>query len=342
MNRPNRIVSLIVPCRNERDYIESFVANAMSLSVPAGWSKEILIADGCSDDGTDGVLGRLSETFPELLVLANPEKIVSTGLNVCLSRAAGEIIVRLDVHTSYEADYVLRCIEVISDTGADVVGGPWRAKAEESSQQAMVLAFQSRAMSGGAVSRDINYTGSADTVYLGAWPASTFERFGNFDPRLVRNQDDEHNLRVTLGGGKVWQDSSIRSSYHPRSSLSKCYRQFFQYGYWKPFVIRKHGMPAKVRHLVPSIAVVGFLALVVLGLFFHPLLATAVVLSALYVVLLLGVALLACGAKHFKHILRVVLALACQHAGYGFGSISGWVRILRGDTAGPSNMRLTR
>jgi hypothetical protein len=34
----------------------------------------------------------------------------------------------------------------------------------------------------------------------------------------VRNQDDEHNLRIVKGGGKIWQASRIRSSYRPRTT----------------------------------------------------------------------------------------------------------------------------
>jgi hypothetical protein len=47
-----------------------------------------------------------------------------------------------------------------------------------------------------ARSRDRAYEGEADTIYLGCWPRAVFERFGGFDEQLVRNQDDEHNLRL--------------------------------------------------------------------------------------------------------------------------------------------------
>ena len=40
-----------------------------------------------------------------------------------------------------------------------------------------------------------------------------------FDEELVRNQDDELNLRITLSGGKIWQSKEIRSWYYPRPSL---------------------------------------------------------------------------------------------------------------------------
>ena len=65
-------------------------------------------------------------------------------------------------------------------------------------QHAVAAAFQSPLVAGGARSRRLDHEGPVDTVYLGAWPRATFERFGGFDENLVRNQDDEHNLRMTI------------------------------------------------------------------------------------------------------------------------------------------------
>ena len=58
-----------------------------------------------------------------------------------------------------------------------------------------------------------------DSVYLGCWRRDLFERIGLFDEKLVRNQDDEFNLRLARSGGRVWQSPRIRSWYQPRSLL---------------------------------------------------------------------------------------------------------------------------
>ena len=81
------------------------------------------------------------------------------------------------------------------------------ASAPDSMQAAIAAAFQSRWLAGGARSRQLDYDGEVDTVYLGCWPRAGFERFGGFDEALVRNQDDEHNLRIVRGGGRVWQST---------------------------------------------------------------------------------------------------------------------------------------
>ena len=73
----------------------------------------------------------------------------------------------------------------------------------------------------------------------------------------MRNQDDEHNLRIVRAGGRLWQSSRIRSSYRPRATLGQVFRQYLQYGYWKPFVMKKHGQAASLRHFVPAAFVVA-------------------------------------------------------------------------------------
>ena len=107
--------------------------------------------------------------------------------------------------------------------------------------------------SAGLAGTTANYEGKLDTVYLGCWPREVFERIGLFDEELVRNQDDEFNLRLARAGGKIWQSPRIKSWYSPRGSLGDLFRQQMQYGYWKVRVIQKHRMPASVRHLVPGV-----------------------------------------------------------------------------------------
>src|ERR1019366_4957420 len=53
-------------------------------------------------------------------------------------------------------------------------------------------------------------------------------------------------------GGKIWQSSEIVSWYRPRTTISSLFRQYFQYGFWKVRVIRKHKIPASWRHLIPG------------------------------------------------------------------------------------------
>ena len=212
----------------------------------------MIVADGMSDDGTRAILEQFAKTEPRLKIVDNPNRIVSTGLNAALAVARGKVIIRMDAHTEFARDYVRSCLEVLEATGADNVGGPWVAKGSGQVGRAIAAAFQSPFAMGGARGHDPSYEGTVDTVYLGCWPRRVFDQIGLFDEELVRNQDDEFNLRLTEHGGRIYQSPRIRSWYTPRNSLRALLNQYKQYGYWKVRVIRKHQKPASIRHLVPA------------------------------------------------------------------------------------------
>lgn len=346
VSRVQRLVSVIVPCRNEGNHIGAFLANVLRQQLPAGWNLQLIIADGMSDDSTRELLAQAQSVDPRVQWIDNPRRIASTGLNAALLRAQGEVIVRMDVHTVYAADYIVECLAALQATGADNVGGPWRAQAAAPAapmELAAAAAFQSPWVAGGARSRRLGYDGWTDTVYLGCWPRATFDRFGHFDEDLVRNQDDEHNLRIVRGGGRVWQASRIHSAYRPRATLAQVFQQFLQYGYWKPFVIAKHRQAAALRHMLPG----AFVASV-------PLLAVAVAVGApawLLVGPVLGYTLVVTASAAtiavqaqlgLAGMMRVAAVVAAYHVGYGIGSLMGWFDVVCGGRGRGRFASLTR
>ena len=344
MNDPMSTVSVVVPCRNERAHIASFCADLARQTLPDGWALQVLIADGRSDDGTRELLQSLCAGDRRLQLIDNPQRIVSSGLNRAIDAARGEVIVRMDVHTAYATDYIAECLAAVKATGATCVGGPWRPVGDGWPQAAIALAFQSRFGSGGAASRRIDFSGPVDTVYLGAWRREELLRLGGFDEYLVRNQDDELNLRIVRSGGVVWQSATIRSTYTPRGSFTALFRQFHQYGYWKVPVIRKHRLPASPRHLVPFAFVAGLAALAVLAPWSMLAQGALVGVLAVYAVAaLVNAAMLARAPHRLRDTLGIAAAIACMHLGYGLGFGRALVEVLLlRRTPGAAATRLTR
>ena len=147
------------------------------------------------------------------------------------------------------------------------MGGPWVARGKGRIGRAISAAFQSSFATGGARGHDPNYSGPVDTVYLGCWPREVFDRIGMFDEELVRNQDDEFNLRLTRSGGKIWQSTRIKSWYHPRETLRQLFSQYVQYGYWKVRVMQKHTLPASLRHVIPACFILVLIILPLISLY---------------------------------------------------------------------------
>jgi succinoglycan biosynthesis protein ExoA len=336
------LVSAVVPCRNEKDHIEAVIRTILAQEPPPG-GFEVIVADGMSDDGTREVLSCFSESDPRLRVVDNPERIVSTGLNSAIHAAHGEVIVRMDAHTAYAPDYIRQCFTALQETGADNVGGPWVAKGENLVGQAVAAVSQSRFGTGGARGHDPDYTGPVDTVYLGCWPRSAFDRFGMFDEQLIRNQDDEFNLRLLRSGGKIWQSARIKSWYQPRKSLKALLQQQIQYGYWKVRVIQKHRMPASIRHLVPGIFVFSFLVLLLASFWLTVAMWAWLALVGAYVICNVAASFLTAAQQGWKVFPILPLVFAGYHFGYGCGFLCGlWHFVVLRRPPNSSFSRLTR
>jgi succinoglycan biosynthesis protein ExoA len=336
------LVSVVVPCRNEASHLDAFVASVLAQRLSTCDTLEVVVADGESDDGTRARLDTLAHAEPWLRAIDNPQRIVSTALNRAIAAAVGEVIVRMDVHTEYADDYVAQCLRALEETGATCVGGPWVPVGERGRQRQIALAFQSRFGSGGAASRRADYTGEVDTVYLGAWRRADLLRLGGFDETLVRNQDDELALRIVRSGGRIWQCSGIRSRYTPRASFAALARQFYQYGYWRVPVIRKHRLPASPRHLVPVAFVTLLLALALAGLVWPPAWWGLGSLAGFYAAVALANAWpLASGSA--RDAAGIAWAFACMQLGYGAGFACALVDfVLLRRRPGGAATRLTR
>jgi len=262
------LVSVIAPCLNEAEHIELFVKEVFRQRLPRSFGLELLVVDGGSNDGTLPKLDALSIAYPPLHVLPNPERITSFALNRGIRASTGDVIVRMDIHTTYADDYIAECLAARDETGADNVGGPWVADITGGSvSEAVGLSFACRWVTGGGKAHDPSHEGPVDTVFLGCWRREAFQRFGLFDETLVRAQDSEFNFRILLLGGKIWQTPRICSWYQPRKCVTQLFRQYGQYGYWKVATLKKHGQPASLRQLVPGASILALFALLVVGLF---------------------------------------------------------------------------
>jgi glycosyltransferase involved in cell wall biosynthesis len=334
-------VSIIVPCCNERPFLVPFL-DAVLAQAHAHGQCEVLIADGASTDGSRAVLDARAATTPLLRIVDNPQRLVATGLNAALALAHGDVLVRLDVHTTYAPDYLTQCLAVLAETGAANVGGPWVARGTTPMSRAIAAAFQTPFAVGGARSHDATWEGPVASVYLGCWPRASFAAVGTFDAGLVRNQDDEHNFRLSQAGLRIWQSPRIRSWYHPRPSLRALWRQWHQYGYWKVAVGRKHRRPTSLRQLVPALFL-STVGLLLLGSLVwpatRPLCAFTLALYGAFLLTACGVT--AWGVRHqpgaWAHLVpRLPAVFACFHVAYGTGFLRGlwdfllWRRAPRG------------
>jgi glycosyltransferase involved in cell wall biosynthesis len=341
------LVSAVVPCRNEIGHIRECVESLLRQEAVVG-GFEIIVADGMSDDGTREALDELVLRHPQLRVVDNPRRITPCGMNAGILAARGQWIAILGSHSRYAPDYLACCLEVARETGADNVGGAMRCEGRGIVQCAIAAAHHSPFAVGGAAWHNPQHDGPADTVFGGFYRRAIFDRIGLFDETLIRNQDDELNLRLCRSGGRIWHSPRIRSWYSPRASIRALFRQYYQYGYWKVRVIQKHRLPASWRHLIPGlfVLIVGLLSVSSLVIWGFAATQTesdqgtrgvlAVLLSLLGVtlgtyLLTVIVASAVTASRTRERVFAVLPAVfPCYHFGYGMGFLAGlWDFILR-------------
>ncbi|MFQ5779968.1 MAG: glycosyltransferase, partial [Nitrospiria bacterium] len=120
-----RFVSIIIPCRNERDFIASCLDSILGNDYPFRLI-EILVVDGMSTDGTRGIVEAYAQHHTFIRLLDNPKKLTPAALNVGVKNAMGEIIIRMDAHATYDSKYISKCTKALDEYKAGNVGGIWR------------------------------------------------------------------------------------------------------------------------------------------------------------------------------------------------------------------------
>jgi succinoglycan biosynthesis protein ExoA len=333
-------VSVVLPIRNEAAFIERTLEAVFSQTYPAD-RFEVLIADGMSTDDTRAIVTTVAARHPQVRsrIIDNPRGIVPTGLNLAITAAAGDVIVRVDGHTIVAPDYIAECVRVLRESHADNAGGRMDAVSDTAFGRAVALATSSPFGVGGSRFHYSTTEEWVDTVYMGAWPRSVFGWNGLFDEELVRNQDDEFNYRLVARGGRIRLSPSIKSCYYARSTPGGVCRQYGQYGFWKVRVMQKHLQQMSPRHFVPALfvtALVGLAALAPMLPVSRWLLAAVV---GTYAAGAAAATLLVVARGTFgSHVLLVPVTFAMLHVSYGSGFLAGlcaFYRRRRSETPSP-------
>lgn len=328
------LVSIIIPCRNERNYIAKLLDSILANDYPRD-QLEIFVVDGMSDDGTQDIVRSYAALYPFISLLENPGKTAPAALNVGIARAAGDIVMRMDAHAEYPVNYISGLASALMESGADNVGGVCRTRPGDNTAiaKAISLALAHPFGVGDSYFRIdmLSKPRWVDTVPFGCFRRTIFERVGVFDEELVRNQDDEFNLRIIKNGGKILLLPQIHSIYYARSSLEKLWLMYYQYGYFKPLVIKKIGGLFTLRQLVPATFVMSLVGFSILSFWFEW---ARYALAAVAVAYLgLNLAFSAVAAWRTEPVLVFPLSLAFMliHIGYGIGFLKGvWDFLLTG------------
>lgn len=322
------LVSIIIPCRNEEKFIGKCIDSIIANDYPKE-RLEFFIVDGMSDDGTRQIEQRYGKKYPFIKVLDNPKKITPCALNKGIKYAKGQIVMRMDAHTTYERDYISKCVRYLSEYNADNVGGICKIIPRDSTFIGKAIALaSSHPFGGGDAYYRIGYSKElrfVDTVPFGCYKKEIFEKVGLFNENLVRSQDMEFNLRLRKAGGKILLHPDIVGYYYAYSDFKSFLKHRFLDGIWAIYPIKfvSH-MPISWRHLAPLTFVSSLIVTLGLGW----LLSFLIISGSYFLFNLLFSTEIALKEKDFRYFFIMPVVFAGLHTGYGLGSVFAFISCL--------------
>lgn len=329
------LVSVVVPCRNEEGFIAKAVGSILANDWPVD-SLEVLVVDGMSDDGTRDIVRAIASRDARVRLVDNPALFAGGAMAVGVAAARGDYVVRVDAHAEIPPDYVRTGIETLErHPEIWAVGGPVdRVAAGEEGR--LVAALNSNIFAtGNTPVRVGRVEGSVDAVLYPVWRRDVFERVGDFDESLVRNQDDDHHYRIREAGGVIYQTQKMRAKYYVRGSIRRFLRQYNQYAFWKVALAKKHGRFIDWKPLVPP-AFCAALALAAAGGFLTPYLWLAGgALAAAYLLVDVAASAAVAVKTGVRGFFKALAIFPVFHLRYALGIVAGiWCFYVRGFSPG--------
>lgn len=315
----NILASIIIPCRNEVKHIESTLNALLNSTIK---NIEILVVDGLSNDGTREKLEQLKNQFHNIKIIDNHLQVTPVAFNLGIKNSTGTFIFIVGARHTLDPNYIETCIDILEkDSKIGCVGGKVINAYENRESLLISKALSSSFAVGGGNFRIKESDSFVDTVGTPAYRRTIFDEIGYFDEELLRNQDDEFNFRVIKQGYKILFTTKTSIQYYVRANFKNLYKQYFQYGYWKVYVNKKHRTVTTLRQVVPLF----FVLYLFLGLLSSFIYLPLIKFNSLGIFIYLFASFYSANklSENLDETFSIMKAFFILHFGYGYGYLRG-------------------
>jgi glycosyltransferase involved in cell wall biosynthesis len=118
-------LSILVPLFNEEEFVGALLERAIAAPLPAGWEREIVVADDGSTDSSIEEVEAVAVRHPGVIRLLKSERNQGTGaaLRRAIAEASGEFAIVQDADLEYDPKDYPRMLAPLADGRADAVYG---------------------------------------------------------------------------------------------------------------------------------------------------------------------------------------------------------------------------
>lgn len=253
------MVSVVVPCRNEERHIVQCLSSVLSTTYPAS-RVEILVVDGNSSDKTAALVksvAAFSRHIP-IRMIQNPRLLQASAMNIGIAEAKGDIVVRIDAHSTINSDYIHVGVDALSRFDAENVGGIMRVVPGAKTDIAAAIAAAVRHPFG--TGRYLRWMQSQQTpiavenASFGCFKKSFVVSNGiDFDDSLARGEDVDFNRKILGIGRKVLLVPEMKFNYFAKHDLHSLINYHLRVGAWTTSGLTSGDRPT-LRQLLPGVA----------------------------------------------------------------------------------------
>lgn len=322
-------VSFIVVAYNAGNKIENLLMNLEEQDYDHS-NIEIILVDSNSTDNTKEIMTRfkeLNKSFSKVMVLDNPKKILPCGWNIALKASTGEVILRVDAHSSLPNDFISKNVNRIKQ-GEKIVGGHRISIIDENNswQKTLLIAEKSIFGSGIASYRRKEEEQYVTTLAHAAYSREAFKKVRGYDERLARTEDNEMHYRMKKAGYKFLLDPTIKSYHHARNGLSKMMKQKYLNGYWIGLTMGISPKCFSIYHFVP-LAFVLALIISIMGAFTFSVIPLVLLLSVYFMFNIVNTIFSVILEKKHLSYLLLPFIFFLLHLSYGWGTLYGLIKL---------------
>ena len=323
-------VSVIIPCRNEERYIDHCISSLLRTNYPVS-HLEILIVDGSSTDGTKTKLASLKRKHPIIQILDNPKKVIPVAMNIGIAHSTGDIVLKVDAHSTYPENYIAQCVKFMIEYQADNIGGHLSVTPSSNTivAKSIAIVLSSKIGSGyGSTKTKVSVPTWTDSVGFGCYKRSMLDKIGFYNEALTRGSDMDLNNRLRSNGGRILKVPEITVNYYTKSTLGSFWNHNFSDGYWVTYPLALLRTPFTLRHLIPLAFVTGVAALFLSGAWNTLFLFLGIAILAFYVLVIsASSAYITITQGNPLYFPILCMTFFTRHIAYGIGSMFGLIAI---------------